>query len=138
MAIGRIEERILKRIALDYDMQYAWNTTNSTLGEGNVPIPGTIIAAPGEGLHIYLVFLMFQSKAGGTNWTDFTDSDGTVILGRWYQNHDSRLHCSRTQSFATPIMLPENTALCGIDQHHNSLEDVIHVQYFVGPFKFDN
>ena len=135
MAIGRIEERILKRIALDYDMQYVWNSTLSPVVDGE-RVPETIIAAPGEGLHIYVVFLMFQSDAGITNWTDITDSDGTSILGRWYQNHDSDINGVWT--FATPIMLPENAALCRLDQWATSAEHVIHIQYFVGPTRFDN
>ena len=136
MAIGRIEERILKRIALDYDMQYVWNSTLSTVVGGEV-VPETIIAAPGEGLHIYVVFLMFQSNTGVTNWTDITDSDGTVILGRWYQNHDDE-NLNSNWAFATPIMLPENAALCRVDEYTFTLEHVIHVQYFVGPTRFDN
>ena len=136
MAIGRIEERILKRIALDYDMQYVWNTTRSTLVD-NLPVPETIIAAPGEGLHIYVVFLMFQSDAGITSWTDITDSDGADILGRWYQNHDDE-NLNSNWAFATPIMLPENAALCRLDQWATSAEHVIHIQYFVGPTRFDN
>ena len=126
MAISRMEERLLKRIALDYDMQYIWNGTRDS----------EIIAAPGEGQCIYVVFISIQSDQGQSFWVDFTDANGTVILGRWYQNHDSDINGVWT--FATPIMLPENAALCRLDQWATSAEHVIHIQYFVGPTRFDN
>ena len=127
MALSRMEERLLKRIALDYDMQYIWSNTRDS----------EIIAAPGEGQCIYVVFLTMQSDAASSYSIALTDADGTVILGRWYETHDK----TGCVSFPAPVRLPVNAALHRLDESGlaGEMTDTwIHVQYFVGPFKFDN
>jgi len=124
MAMSRMEERLLKRIALDYDMQYIWNDTRDS----------EIIAAPGEGQCIYVVFIAIQSDQSASFYIDFTDANGTVILGRWYETHDK----GGSVSFPAPVRLPVNAALHRDDQTTSGDITNIHVQYFVGPERFEN
>lgn len=124
MAISRMEERLLKRIALDYDMQFISNGTRDS----------EIIAAPGEGQCIYVVFVSIQSDQGSSFWVDFTDANGTVILGRWYQTHDK----GGSVAFPAPVRLPANAALHRDDQETTGDTTQIHIQYFVGPERFEN
>ena len=117
MAMSRMEERILKRIARDYEM---WFVTSDTLDE-------TIQVAPGTGNALYITDIIIT-----TNSTTPINVAVSPIGNFWVSTSAPVTH-----SFNAPIRLATNAGLLRTDVSTTAATNV-KVQGYTGPFRFDN
>lgn len=117
MSIGRTEERILKRIALDYEM---WFINSDTLDE-------TLRNSSGANISHYITDIIIT--------TDSTTPINVEIapIGTFWVSTTG----SVTHSFNAPVRLVGNAALIRTDVSTTAATNV-KVQGFTGPTRFDN
>ena len=118
MAISRMEERILKRIALDYEI---WV-------ENNEALDGTIKTYAGVGMSHYVTDIIIT--------TDITTPVKMEIaqLGSFIVSREGG---GLSHAHSAPIRMGDNAAIVRVDE---ATSDLVHVQLvgFTGPFRFDN
>ena len=117
MSISRTEERILKRIALDYEM---WFVNSDTLDE-------VVRLAGGANISHYITDIIIT--------TDSTTPINVQLepIGNFWVSSSAPI----THSFNAPVRLVGNASLLRTDVSTTAATNV-KVQGFTGPTRFDN
>ena len=118
MSISRMEERILKRIALDYEI---WVENNEVLD-------GTIKTFAGVGMSHYVTDIIITSTLTTPLKMEIAQ------LGNFIISREGGPLC---HAYNAPIRMGDNAAIVRVDEATSGL---VHVQLvgFTGPFRFDN